>query len=74
MRAPAYQWEILYETAILETDDLKLHAKISAAEAAIHKRLKSNEPDEIEAGALTHAMSSLRILRKERLPGGNGGG
>ena len=74
MSGLVYQWQALYQAAAFETDDWKLHSKIQAAEAAIQKRLQSNELDHEEVNALTGAKDALRVLRDERLSDGNGGG
>lgn len=64
------QWQSLYQAAFFETDDSQLHQRINAAEAAIQKRFQSDELEDVEADALTHAMNMLEILRKERLGSG----
>lgn len=65
-----YDWEKLYQAAILETDDSRLKAKIECAQAAIDARLKQlssngNSSDD-ERTAIDDARIGLTVLRRER--------
>jgi len=68
----AYRWEKLYFEAVLETDDSKLSASLSAAEGAIADRYRELKQDgggtPEERNAIAKAVHGLIILRNERLP------
>lgn len=61
-------WKELFTAALLEFDNAKLAERISAARAAIVKRMESwqrgNQGDASEANALQDALHSLRHLEK----------
>jgi hypothetical protein len=64
-----YGWQELYATALLETDWLRIHAKIQAAENGIRTRLHEfsmnhgGTPEENQA--IEDALNGLDTLRKE---------
>ena len=64
-----YGWQVLYATALLETDWSKIDAKIQAAENSISTRLDEfsmnhgGTPEENQA--IQDALNGLDILRKE---------
>jgi hypothetical protein len=64
-----YGWQVLYATALLETDWSKIDAKIQAAETSIGTRLDEfsmnhgGTPEENQA--IQDALNGLDILRKE---------
>jgi hypothetical protein len=64
-----YGWQVLYATALLETDWSKIDAKIQAAENSIGTRLDEfsmnhgGTPEENQA--IRDALNGLDILRKE---------
>jgi hypothetical protein len=64
-----YGWQELYATALLETDWLRTHAKIQAAENGIRTRLHEfsmnhgGTPEENQA--IEDALHGLNILRKD---------
>ncbi|MGC2154245.1 MAG: hypothetical protein WA618_19555, partial [Terriglobales bacterium] len=72
-----YEWQRLYEAAILETDRSRLPRLITEAQAAIDARieaLRSHSDGEIdgetyriaeEKQAIADALSGIRILKKE---------
>ena len=69
MKDNYYVWEELYETAILETDDMRLPDCLQAAKAAITSRLQEiqadrNSPPE-ELQAIADALNGLKVLRTE---------
>jgi hypothetical protein len=65
----AYVWEQLYKAAILETDDGKLQKCLRAAKAAIDARLHELQLDHggtpEERQAISDALSSLNVIRRE---------
>jgi hypothetical protein len=64
-----YAWELLYQAAILETDDTKLPKLLEQARGAIDFRLRevaSNGDSPEEKQALEQALRALKVLRKER--------
>ena len=69
----AYIWKELYETALLETDDLKLPNRFQSAKAAIDARLHELELDHggtpKERQAISDALSSLHVIQRELLSG-----
>ena len=64
-----YGWQVLYATALLETDWSKIDAKIQAAEHGISTRLyefsmnHGGTPEENQA--IQDALHGLTVLRKE---------
>jgi hypothetical protein len=64
-----YGWQVLYATALLETDRSKIHTKIQAAENGVSTRLHEfsmnhgGTPEENQA--IQDALHGLDILRKE---------
>jgi hypothetical protein len=64
-----YGWQVLYATALLETDRSKIDAMIQAAENGVSTRLHEfsmnhgGTPEENQA--LQDALHGLDILRKE---------
>ena len=64
-----YDWEKLYQAAVLETDGEKLHDLIHAAKAAIDSRLKDmqshHDENREERHAMTDALHGLIVLRSE---------
>ena len=64
-----YGWQVLYATALLETDRSKIDAKIQAAENGVSTRLHEfsmnhgGTPEENQA--IQDALHGLDILRKE---------
>jgi hypothetical protein len=66
---PKYGWQVLYATALLETDWSKIDAKIQEAENGISTRLyefsmnHGGTPEENQA--IQDALHGLDILRKE---------
>jgi hypothetical protein len=64
-----YGWQKLYATALLETDWLRIHTKIQAAENGIRTRLHEfsvnhgGTPEENQA--IEDALHGLDALRKE---------
>src|ERR1700733_7240992 len=52
-----YSWEKLYQAAILETEEAKLHDLIHAAKAAIDRRLKEMQSHHDETPEERHAMT-----------------
>jgi hypothetical protein len=64
----AYVWKELYETALLETDDLKLPNRFQAAKATIEARLLELQGDHgtpEEKQAISDALHGLDVLREE---------
>jgi hypothetical protein len=65
-----YQWEGLLEDVILEFNPQELEPKIQKLEATIFDRsqiLSSSRAHHEESQALTDAISTLRILKQDRL-------
>ena len=64
-----YEWQRLYEAAILETDASLLAERIQAAQKAINARIEELQSDHggssHEQLALADAMTGLNILRRE---------
>jgi hypothetical protein len=64
------EWQNEYRAALLELDRQKLSERVTAAEAAIYKRLQTisqNSDHQAERQAIQDAMAALRLLMKERL-------
>lgn len=64
-----YDWEGIYEAAILETDNGKLAQRVRAAKAAIDARLQVLQLDHggtpEERQAIADALAGLSILRRD---------
>ena len=64
-----YGWQVLYATALLDTDWAKIDAKIQAAENSIKTRLHEfsmTHGDTLEENqAIEDALSGLNALRKD---------
>ena len=63
-------WQTLYLAAMMESEDTKLFAKMSEAEAAIFNRLQAlSTADNCseERAALDDAIRGLLILKREQL-------
>ena len=64
-----YGWQVLYATAVLETDWSKIEEKIQVAEQGIKTRLHEfsmthgGTPEENQA--IEDALNGLNVLRKE---------
>ena len=64
------EWQNEYQNALLEVDRQKLSERVTAAEAAIYKRLQaiSQSPDhQAERQAIEDAQAGLRVLMQEKL-------
>jgi hypothetical protein len=62
-----YDWERLYLSAVLETDDRKLLKQIEAARVALDTRkMELGGGDLAESLAIGNALHALEILRAER--------
>lgn len=64
------QWQVEYESALLETDRKLLFKKIEAAEAAIltRREVLTHSPDGFaERAEIKSALAKLRMLKKEIL-------
>ena len=63
MSRPPFSWYATYESAVLETDFARLHARIDAALDAIEKRLdRLSKLEEAEFSELQSALRSLQAL------------
>jgi hypothetical protein len=66
----AYQWEELFEKAVLETDSSRLPQRLDAAQAALEARAAQLAGANHDAGeehrAINDALSGLKVLRRER--------
>ena len=77
MEEPKYAWTQAYVTAILETDNAKMHERIHTADTRVRARLSelsmdhSGTPEEREA--LDSAIRGLNALRQERIGDTSGG-
>ena len=64
-----YDWQELYQAAVLETDRERIHLRIRAAKAAIDARLHELQMDHggipEERQAISDALAGLNLLRKE---------
>ena len=61
-------WQKPVQEALVELDKDKLKERIAAAERAIAQRLEAIErspADRAEREAMQHALSSLRVVKKE---------
>jgi hypothetical protein len=71
-----YPWGPIYEAAILETDRVKLARQIEETERALKARLQELNNDHggtpEERAAISDAMSSLKILKRETEPRNSG--
>jgi hypothetical protein len=69
------EWQQLYVEALLETNPLNLAGRVSTAEKAIFlrtKELRIGSVEQAERHAITDAISSLSVLRREcKSPIGN---
>ena len=64
------EWQNEYKTALLELDRQKLSERVTAAEAAIYKRLQaiSESADHLaERRAIEDALAAIRVLVREKL-------
>jgi CheY-like chemotaxis protein len=63
-------WQRLFQEVLLEHRPQELHSKIQTAEAAIYERLQAmahDSSDQSERHAIADAVSTLRILQREKL-------
>jgi len=63
-------WQKPVQEALIELEKIKLKECIAVAEAAIYRRLEdiSQGPDhQAERDAMDHALSNLRVVKKESL-------
>jgi len=62
------EWRQLYVEALLETNPLNLAGRVGNAEAAIFLRMKElgiGSVQRVEQNAISDAISSLLVLRRE---------
>ena len=61
------EWQQAYQAAPLEVDPTKLRDRILAAYAAIqaYRDQAANNNSDVDHEALSHALSNLRVLRRE---------
>jgi hypothetical protein len=64
-----YDWQRLYQRALIETDRSRLPLLVGAARAVITMRVQQLRSDSLaskeERQALEDALASLRVLRQE---------
>jgi hypothetical protein len=61
------EWQKTYQEALIEVDEIKLTERLSAAQAAISKRLQdlSGDPDHhAERHAIHDALAFIRVLQR----------
>jgi hypothetical protein len=61
------EWQKTYQDALLELDQEKFDARVTAAESAIFNRLQAIAGDSVnhaERQALQDAIASLRVLKR----------
>ena len=64
------EWQNEYQAALLELDHQKLADRVTAAEAAIYKRLQAiseSADHQTERQAIEHALAAIRVLLREKL-------
>ena len=64
------EWQNEYQDALLELDRQKLSERVTAAEAAIYKRLQAisqSSDHQAERQAIEDAQAGLRVLMQEKL-------
>jgi hypothetical protein len=61
-----YDWMMLYEAAVLETNLNKLPGRIEDAKYAIGQRVVKNAIDEDERLAVVKALNALAALKRDR--------
>lgn len=57
-------WQVLYEDAVLEFDDAKLHKRILQAQSAIHDREREVPTEHAEHHRLENALQILGALEE----------
>lgn len=65
-----WEWQRLYQEALVELDNDKLPERVAAAETAIMDRMQAlspNRPNVSERHALEDGLATLRILKREVL-------
>jgi hypothetical protein len=64
------EWQVAYQSALLEVDLQKLPERVKAAEAAIFLRLQvlaDSSDGHVERQAIEDAMHALRFLQTEKI-------